>query len=434
MLGSVTRSRTARLLLAGGLAAAGFTFVGGSASPAGAVSVTPKCDAFLYNPDGTLPPTPAFTGVDLPALEVPSLGGGTVETGVAFEITSSGNPVGLPGSITEPVPANIVEVKNITLKFQINGAASVGSPRLTGNTVNALASTAGNTVTLTMRGSNSPSWHTASGPFYFPGGSTFTPPTVKLPVVAPAAPGSITGRLTQLGLDVVVALAPGANTAVHVECGLDVAVGTTTVVAPPPPPPGAPDAINDTLSTKKGEAVTIDVLANDVADAQRPIDLTTLDIVEVPTKGWAEVTDDAKILYRPDADALGVDSFRYVICSVLTEDELADLAEAIEELISSGEEIDDPVELIDELELPCDVATVSVTIEDPTAPAPVGTPGPGPAAPATPGSSATAGGAGSAQLPRTGGPSTVLASAGTALLALGALATHWSRRRSATAR
>lgn len=406
MAGSTARSRKARLLLAGGLAAAGLTFVGGSASPAGAVSVTPVCDAFVYNPDGSLPAAPTFTGTALPALDVPSLGGGTVETDTSFEITSSGSPTSLPDAITNPLPASIAEIKNITLRFQINGAASVGQPTLTGNSVNAIASTAGNVLTLTMRGSSSGSVHAPSGTFYFPGGSTFTPPTVKLPVTAPAAPGTITGRLTNLALDAVVALAPGANTTAHVECPLDVTVGTTTVVAPPPPPPGAPDAVNDTASTLQGTPVTIDVLANDVPDPQLPMDPGSLAITQEPGKGSVTITDDNRVRYTPAGDALGVDSFKYRVCSVLIEDE-------------------------GDTTVPCDEATVSVTIEDPTPPTTPPTVGTGGSTTPTTAASAAQAGA-SAQLPRTGDASSALAVSGAALLGVGALALGWSRRAATT--
>jgi LPXTG-motif cell wall-anchored protein len=410
MAGSIARSRKARLLLAGGLAAAGLTFVGGSAAPAGAVSVTPTCDAFLYNPDGSLPAAPSFADTTLPALDVPSLGGGTVETGTAFEITSSGSPVALPDAITNPLPATIVEIKNVTLKFQINGAASVGQPTLTGNSVNAIASTAGNVLTLNMRGSSSGSVHAPSGSFYFTGGSTFTPPTLKLPVTAPSAPGTITGKLTNLALDAVVAIAPGANTAAHVECPLDVAVGATTVVAPPPPPPGAPDAINDTAATPQGTPITIDVLANDVPDPQLPMDPGSIAITQEPGKGSVTITDDDEVVYTPAGDALGVDSFKYRVCS---------LVEA-----SEGEE--PPV--------PCDEATVSVTIFDPDASTPPTTGGSAPTTAAGPTTAAAAGTGAGGQLPRTGDASSALAVSGAALLGVGALALGWGRRRSAAAR
>lgn len=409
MAGTITAGRGARLLLAGGLVAAGLALAGGGAPPAGAVTVSPTCDAFLYNPDGTLPATPTFTGAALPALDVPSLGGGTVETGTAFEITSTGGPVALPASITSPVPAALAEVKNITLRFRITGAASLGAPALTGNSVNALASVAGDVLTLNMRGSTSGSWHGASGTHYFPGGATFTPPTVHLPVVAPAAPGTISGRLIGMELDAVVALAPGANTAAHVACPLDVAVGATTVVAPPPPPPGAPDAVNDTATTDKGQPVEVDVLANDVPDAQLPFDPGSLAVVADPAKGTATVTAGG-ITYTPAAGAVGVDSFRYRICSV----------------VEGGEDEEPPV--------PCDEATVSVTIVDPDAPTTPTTGGSAPTTAAVPTTTAAAGARAGGQLPRTGGASPVLGALGLALVGAGALAWSSGRRRPAGTR
>jgi LPXTG-motif cell wall-anchored protein len=106
------------------------------------------------------------------------------------------------------------------------------------------------------------------------------------------------------------------------------------------------------------------------------------------------VNDDKTVTYTPSG-ATGVDSFQYQLCSL----------------------IDDPQVQVDEA--PCDVATVSITINDPAA-ATTTTTTPVTLAPASTASPATAVAvAPAAELPRTGSTTLPLSLFGGGLLVLG---------------
>jgi len=70
-----------------------------------------------------------------------------------------------------------------------------------------------------------------------------------------------------------------------------------------------PTAANDTATTTSGNAVTIDVLAND-ADPNGDILAITSD--GPPSHGTAAV-DNGKIIYTPNVDFTGTDSFTYIV-------------------------------------------------------------------------------------------------------------------------
>jgi hypothetical protein len=69
-----------------------------------------------------------------------------------------------------------------------------------------------------------------------------------------------------------------------------------------------PDAQDDEATTTSGHTVVIDVLANDIGDNSGPTILTP------PSNGTA-VDPPATVTYTPDAGFVGVDAFRYQICS-----------------------------------------------------------------------------------------------------------------------
>lgn len=76
--------------------------------------------------------------------------------------------------------------------------------------------------------------------------------------------------------------------------------------AAPNQPPAAGD---DEALTARNRAVTIDVLANDSDPNNDPISLVS---VSDPAHGTA-VIDSGKVVYTPDLDFLGSDSFTYVV-------------------------------------------------------------------------------------------------------------------------
>ncbi|GIU89127.1 MAG: hypothetical protein KatS3mg010_0226 [Acidimicrobiia bacterium] len=111
-----------------------------------------------------------------------------------------------------------------------------------------------------------------------------------------------------------------------------------------PPPPGAPNAVADTAETDEDEPVEIDVLANDEPNDEFPIDVASLAIVKDPGHGTATVAN-GKVTYTPDGGFAGTDSFDYTICSDVPDEE------------APSEEV-----LLQQVEQPCDTATVTVTV------------------------------------------------------------------------
>lgn len=75
----------------------------------------------------------------------------------------------------------------------------------------------------------------------------------------------------------------------------------------------APEAHDDIASTFKNEAVTINVIHDDV-DLDNNIDPSSVAIIDSPTNGTAEVNEDGSITYIPNQDFVGTDSFTYNVC------------------------------------------------------------------------------------------------------------------------
>jgi hypothetical protein len=185
---------------------------------------------------------------------------------------------------------------------------------------------------------------------------------------------------TTAGTNVVVSVTASRTTATlnnqalgsaAVNCPLSAVLAATEIIVA-----GAPTAADDSASTQPGQAVTIDVRANDKADTNLAIDETSFAITTPPTKGTASIAG-GKIVYTPNAGVQGTtDSLVYKLCSV-----------------DDGNS---------ETPIPCDTATVTVTIAAPQAAA------------TTPTTVAAA-----AALPRTGSSSGPLTGAALALLVLG---------------
>ena len=72
----------------------------------------------------------------------------------------------------------------------------------------------------------------------------------------------------------------------------------------------APAATNDTATTTAGDAVTVDVLAND-SDADG--DALSIHSMGNPTNGAVWITDADTIRYTPDAGFSGIDDFTYAV-------------------------------------------------------------------------------------------------------------------------
>ena len=80
--------------------------------------------------------------------------------------------------------------------------------------------------------------------------------------------------------------------------------------APPPPVNSPPRAVDDAADTPEDTPVTISVLGND-SDPDR--DTLTVVGVSAPTHGTAVVADTGEVVYTPEPDFHGTDSFTYVV-------------------------------------------------------------------------------------------------------------------------
>jgi large repetitive protein len=84
----------------------------------------------------------------------------------------------------------------------------------------------------------------------------------------------------------------------------------TIVVAPENDPPAA---TNDTASTNEDVAVRVSVAAND-SDPDSNLDPASVLIVGNPSNGTTSVDPTGKVLYTPNGDFHGTDTFQYKIC------------------------------------------------------------------------------------------------------------------------
>jgi LPXTG-motif cell wall-anchored protein len=384
-----------------------------TAPAAQAVAISPTCD--VQGIDANANPTGAvlFSGVALPDIALPDLGSGTVATGTVVPVTANGVAIGpLPSSVTQPVPASVSEVKNITLKFKITGAAAVSSATLTGgNVLGATATTTSDSLTLKLPGNQNGST-LGGGTAFFAGGAIFTTPKITLSVTAPSTPGSIVSTLESVSLvaktsilSVALSCTPPAFPANK--------VGEVNVVKP-----GAPVAVNDDVTTKKGVPVTIDVLKNDKpnTDGVAP-DPSTLSITKAPAHGTAVVTADHKVTYTPNASFATTDTFTYQVC-VIEQPEQPEQPGVKQDGLppSSTTTTTTPAG-----QLKCDPSTVTVTAA--TTSTGVTTPTTAPAAAAVTTTTVR-------ELPRTGSSgSTPLGALGVGFVAIGAAALGWSRRK-----
>ncbi len=99
----------------------------------------------------------------------------------------------------------------------------------------------------------------------------------------------------------------------------DTAEVTVTVSASPTSDPetsdpvnAAPTAVDDSATTTKGKPVTIDVLANDTDDGD--LDPSDVSVSSSPEHGTATVGSDGRIVYTPEGDFTGTDTFTYKVC------------------------------------------------------------------------------------------------------------------------
>jgi LPXTG-motif cell wall-anchored protein len=306
-----------RLCVVAALVCAGLAI---AAPAAHAVAPSPVCDAFNMDANGNPKPPAIATGNQLPPLDIPSLGGSGlhVPTGSTFPVVTGSTTATLPSQTTTKVGGNDVtlginEIKNIVLHFKINGAAAVSKATVSGgDVVGANVVTTNTSLTLTLPGTKATGSTLPKGSAYFPGGASFTTPTISLKVTAPNTPGTISTSLDSL--TIMTSLSLGA---VKLSVFLDCTVAANTIGSVSVVEPGAPVAIDDAFKTPENTAITMDVLKNDLPnDDGTPPDPSTLSIIENPKHGTASVTDDHKIAYTPDHGFSGADSLQYQVCVV----------------------------------------------------------------------------------------------------------------------
>lgn len=351
-------------------------------------------DSAFINPDGStgdviLPGAPAF---DLPT-DIPTFSAQTAEPGSTFTVEAPTATINIPTHL-DPLPGisvDVNEAKNIKTWIKVNGAASIGTPTVSGGTVtNATAQKTGaDEILLTFPGNKTGSTVPA-GNLYFKGGSSFTSPKISLPVTAKNSAGEITFSVEKFQTDsaVVLNVPPAFGARAACTPSGDAALGSVTVKDP-----RAPDAINDTATTKKDQPITIAVLDNDKPNADgQPPDPSTLAIVSNPHHGKATSDPgEVTVTYTPDTGFTGTDSFAYQVCASV---EIPQAGRAATQF--------------------CDTATVTVTV----------------AAPVTEqGGSSTTTTTAAKELPRTGRSSMPLALIGFGSCAFGALAIRGARRR-----
>ncbi len=97
----------------------------------------------------------------------------------------------------------------------------------------------------------------------------------------------------------------------------------------------APEAKNDTLSIGKNEAVTINVLDNDIDHEGNGIKITA---ITQASNGDVTINSDGKsVYYKPTMDYLGTDSFSYTITDASGDNSTATVSITIEDSYNGGD-------------------------------------------------------------------------------------------------
>jgi LPXTG-motif cell wall-anchored protein len=297
-----------------------------------------------------------------------------LDTKIDFTFEANAPATAAPGApVTVTIPARTTDLPATNSGIAISQYTDIAVVYgVAGGTIDAASiASSGDT---TINGTPTPGTATAAGDAL----TTSVPgPMPPGSLASPQITFNVTG--TTAGTNVVVTVKSNHTTATvnligpaAVTCPVNGVLSTTEIVAA-----GAPTAADDKAETKPGQAVTIDVRANDAANANLALDETKFAITTAPTKGTAVITD-GKIVYTPNAGVAGTtDTFVYTLCSVPGTD---------------GTQA-------------CDTATVTVTIlaAETTAPA------------------------AAAALPRTGSDTTVLALAALAFVALGLVLARQSK-------
>jgi LPXTG-motif cell wall-anchored protein len=445
-------SRVARLVGIVAIAAGAVTISmapAGAATDKNALPINTTCLGFFINNDGSMggavPPEQLFP---LP-ITVARVGGPTeVNAGSSFDGVAASIAVPIPAKVDTKIKdlgigengSGIVDVfaaANVTETIKVVGAASIGTPTISGGNVQGATVTkvGADKVRVVFPGTKTTddeNFRDLTSPggtgvisgdeHQFDAPSTFTSPKLKIPVTAGAAGTKVKFVMTGSALPSsggqtfpdfgdfkvdsdVDAFGNGGHIPVRAFCDpKDIVLGQVQVVQPPPP--GAPNAVADVSQTDQGKAVTVDVLGNDtpgsIDEQELAMDVDNLAVTKAPGHGTTSVTDDHQITYTPASDFVGTDEFTYKLCSIPPE--------------TTTSTLPIPKAVVQ----PCDTAIVTVTVLE----AQETVQAPPPTTPTTPSTVAAA-----AELPRTGSSSTPLGLLGGGLFVLGLGAIGFARSR-----
>ncbi|OED35410.1 hypothetical protein AB833_29690 [Chromatiales bacterium (ex Bugula neritina AB1)] len=99
-----------------------------------------------------------------------------------------------------------------------------------------------------------------------------------------------------------------------------------------------PNAVNDAVTTSENTAISIDVLGN---DSDPDGDQLSISITRAPVNGTAVVGSDETVLYTPDTDFDGTDSFRYQVTDAAGETAVATVIVTINNVNASPVAVND---------------------------------------------------------------------------------------------
>ncbi len=103
----------------------------------------------------------------------------------------------------------------------------------------------------------------------------------------------------------------GTDTLVIVACDPQDNCDTIVIIINVEPGNSAPVALDDMVATDLNTSVIIDILAN---DNDPDMDSLTVSIIELPNNGIISFGMDGEIVYTPEFNFTGIDTFTYIIC------------------------------------------------------------------------------------------------------------------------
>ena len=277
-------------------------------------------------------PSPGFTGADSFTYTVSDGNGGTDTATVTIDVVAAGTNAAPVNRV--PAPQSVLEDTQLAFGAEGSNAIGVEDPDAGGGDIRLTITATSGVLTATATG-NVTVLDNGSATIIIEGTLADVEMTLASLVFTPLAnyngPATITVSTDDLGNSGT----GGART--------DTDVIDVTVLAVN----DAPLAIADVASTPHDRAVTIDVLANDSADADAGDQLVLVSVAS-PAHGRTAIVD-GRVVYTPNAGYAGADAFTYVVSdgqgeyatgsvavTVLSEDELDDDGDGL----SNGDEAD----------------------------------------------------------------------------------------------